>query len=66
MIFFNAERFLDEAIQSVFEQSYKNWELLLVDDGSTDGSTDIAKKYPMQFENKVRPVWRFRSFVWSI
>ena len=42
IIFFNAEPFLDEAIQSILEQDYPNWELLLVDDGSSDGSTRIA------------------------
>jgi|SRR5580693_9323795 glycosyltransferase involved in cell wall biosynthesis len=42
IIFFNAEPFLNEAIHSVLEQDYPNWELLLVDDGSSDGSTRIA------------------------
>lgn len=43
--FFNAERFIREAIQSVFAQTYGNWELLLVDDGSTDASTSIAREF---------------------
>jgi glycosyltransferase involved in cell wall biosynthesis len=42
-VFFNAERFFQEAIDSVLAQTYRNWELLLVDDGSTDGSTRIAQ-----------------------
>ena len=42
VIFFNAEPFLDEAIHSILEQDYPNWELLLVDDGSSDSSTRIA------------------------
>jgi glycosyltransferase involved in cell wall biosynthesis len=42
IIFLNEERYLSEAIESVFEQSYANWELLLVDDGSTDASSAIA------------------------
>jgi glycosyltransferase involved in cell wall biosynthesis len=41
--FYNAERFLPDAIRSVFAQTYQDWELLLVDDGSTDQSLDIAR-----------------------
>src|SRR5262245_40545666 len=43
--FLNARKFITEAIESVFAQTYDNWELLLVDDGSTDGSTEIAWRY---------------------
>jgi len=53
MIFFNAERFIEEAIDSVFAQSFDRWELLLVDDGSTDGSTPIAQRYARQCPEKV-------------
>lgn len=44
-IFFNEERFLHEAIESVLAQRFADWELILVDDGSTDGSTSIARAY---------------------
>ncbi|HVX29430.1 MAG TPA: glycosyltransferase family 2 protein, partial [Nitrolancea sp.] len=44
IIFWNAEPFLAEAVASVVAQSHPDWELLLVDDGSTDGSTEIAKQ----------------------
>ena len=43
LIFLDEAPFLQEAIESVISQSFEMWELLLVDDGSTDGSTDIAK-----------------------
>ena len=45
MIFYNAERFIREAIESVCAQSFSKWELLLVDDGSLDASTGIARDY---------------------
>jgi glycosyltransferase involved in cell wall biosynthesis len=54
IIFFDAERFIEEAIDSVFAQTYDAWELLLVDDGSTDGSTAIAQRYTEQHPGKVR------------
>lgn len=41
--FYNCESTLLDAIQSVFAQTYQDWELLLVNDGSTDGSLEIAK-----------------------
>lgn len=51
--FLNAEKFIQEAIESVFTQTYDHWELLLVDDGSTDGSTAIAQHYAEQYPEKV-------------
>ena len=41
--FYNSEGFLADAIRSVFAQTHENWELLLVDDGSTDDSLQIAQ-----------------------
>jgi len=42
-IFLNEKRFLQEAIDSVRAQTVADWEYILVDDGSTDGSSDIAR-----------------------
>lgn len=42
---YNAERFLDDTINTVLNQTYKNWELILVNDCSTDNSESIIKKY---------------------
>ncbi len=54
IIFLNEERFLREAIASVLSQTYDNWELLLIDDGSTDHSAQIAREYVEQFPEKIR------------
>jgi glycosyltransferase involved in cell wall biosynthesis len=53
-IFLNEEQFMEEAVKSVFAQSYSNWELLLVDDGSTDRSTGMAQEYARRFPARVR------------
>lgn len=42
---YNAERYLAEAIESVFAQSYRPLELIVVDDGSDDRSGDVAREY---------------------
>ena len=54
IIFLNEEKYLAEAIESVVAQSYADWELLLVDDGSTDGSETIARAYCERFPEKIR------------
>jgi teichuronic acid biosynthesis glycosyltransferase TuaG len=43
--FFNAEKYLAVAINSVLGQSHKDWELFLINDGSTDSSKEIAQSY---------------------
>lgn len=42
---YNNGQYLQEAIDSVFSQSYTDWEIVIVDDGSTDNSADIYSKY---------------------
>lgn len=42
---FNASKHLDQAIRSVLLQTYDDWELILVDDGSTDDSLGICRRY---------------------
>jgi glycosyltransferase involved in cell wall biosynthesis len=54
MVFLDAERFIEEAIASVFAQSYDSWELVLVDDGSSDGSTAIARGWAARHPERVR------------
>jgi glycosyltransferase involved in cell wall biosynthesis len=52
--FLNAQRFLSEAIDSVCGQTFRDWELLLVDDGSVDSSTALAMGLACEMPNKVR------------
>ena len=46
--FYNAEKYLKFAIQSVITQSYQNWELILVDDGSSDNSLEVAQEFALK------------------
>jgi glycosyltransferase involved in cell wall biosynthesis len=51
--FFNSETYLQETIESVLSQTYTDWEILLVDDGSTDKSTEIALDYHSRYPDKI-------------
>jgi glycosyltransferase involved in cell wall biosynthesis len=54
VIFLDEARFIREAIDSVFAQTYQHWELLLVDDGSRDQSSGIARSIADQHPDKIR------------
>lgn len=53
LCFLNEQRFLAEAVESVLAQRFADWELILVDDGSADGSSAIAKGYAARSEGRV-------------
>ena len=50
---YNTEKYLDRCVQSILAQTYTNFELLLIDDGSTDSSSVICDKYAKQ-DSRVR------------
>jgi len=52
--FYNTVEFLAECIESVLRQTYQNWEYVLVDNCSTDGSSAVAEKYVSRFPQKIR------------
>lgn len=52
---YNTEKYLDQCIQSVMAQTYTNWELLLINDGSTDSSGAICDKYAAE-DNRIKVV----------
>ncbi len=52
--FLNAGTFLTQAIESVVHQTYSNWELVLIDDGSSDESSAIAREYAAAMPEKIR------------
>ena len=55
---YNSEKYIGETIESVLNQAYKNWEMLIVDDCSKDDGVKVANEYVMRdkriklFENE--------------
>jgi glycosyltransferase involved in cell wall biosynthesis len=49
----NAEQFLEECLDSILNQSYSDWELIAIDDNSTDGSYELLTKYS-QGDKRIR------------
>ena len=54
--FKNTERFLEECLRSIQKQSYTNWELHIVDDHSSDRSTEIVESYANKFLKHVNSI----------
>lgn len=50
---YQAEKYLEILINSIINQTYSDWELLLIDDGSTDGSAEICDRYAHK-DNRIR------------
>lgn len=50
---YNSEKFISETIDSIQNQTYKHWELILVDDCSSDNSYDIISKY-IKYDKRIR------------
>ncbi|MCB0170090.1 MAG: glycosyltransferase [Anaerolineaceae bacterium] len=68
ILVYNTEKFINQAIDSVLNQTYQNFELIIVDDGSTDNTTQYLKKYNDHpqvtiFYNEqnrgISPLWNF-------
>lgn len=50
---YNNEKYIDECVESVLCQTYENWELILINDGSTDNSLSVCEKYKKDCRVKV-------------
>lgn len=53
---YNCADTLEAAINSILEQTYTEWELIMCDDGSGDNTLDIAKKYEMTYPGKIKVI----------
>ncbi len=48
---YNVQEYVEKAIKSVLEQDFKDYELIVVNDASTDNTVEIVKKYEDKYEN---------------
>jgi glycosyltransferase involved in cell wall biosynthesis len=55
---YNAARYLPTSISSVISQTYDQWELVIVDDGSTDETRELVSSYAAQLGDKLRYVYQ--------
>lgn len=53
MAVYNGAHYLEEQIESVLHQTHRDWVLFIRDDGSTDGTPEIIRKYTSQYEGKI-------------
>ena len=60
---FNAEKYIKKCIQSLIDQSYKNWEAIIIDDKSTDKSIKIIKN---NFKYKRLKITKLKKKNWKI
>jgi glycosyltransferase involved in cell wall biosynthesis len=57
---YNAEKYISESINSVIDQTYTNWELIIIDDGSTDNTFHIIQPFLTQ-DNRIKYVFQSNS-----
>ena len=53
MATYNGERYISEQIESILNQTYKNWKLYIRDDGSKDNTISIIRDFEKQYPNKI-------------
>ena len=53
---YNDERFLEDNIESIINQTYRHWELLVVNDASTDSTPDILQRYADAYPDKIKVI----------
>ncbi|MDM8176746.1 MULTISPECIES: glycosyltransferase family 2 protein [Olivibacter] len=58
---FNCEGYLSRAVESVLNQKYKDWEIVFVNNNSSDGSQKIIEKYVKQFPERMCSVYEYKK-----
>lgn len=60
---YNVSKYLRRCLDSIVNQNYEDYELILVDDGSTDGSSSICDEYHLKYPTKVKVIHQINSGV---
>lgn len=60
---YNASQYLNECIDSILVQTYQNFEIILVDDGSTDNSVEMMKSYT---DNRICLIYNTHNYIQSL
>ena len=53
---YNTEKYLEECLQSVLNQTYQDFEIIIVDDGSTDSSGALCDDYQKDYPEKIKVI----------
>ena len=53
---FNLKDYICECIDSILKQTFSNYEIILVDDGSTDGTSAICDEYKLHYSDKIKVI----------
>ena len=62
---YNAEKYIAQAIESILQQSFKDFEFIIVNDGSTDNSLAIIKKYE-EIDSRIRIISREKRVLFTL
>lgn len=54
---YNVKKYLSDCLETAINQTYTNYEIILIDDGSTDGSSDLCREYELKYEN-IRVIYK--------
>ncbi|MFV9985005.1 MAG: glycosyltransferase family 2 protein [Francisella endosymbiont of Hyalomma asiaticum] len=65
MSVYNAEKYIAQAIESILQQSFKDFEFIIVNDGSTDNSLAIIKKYE-EIDSQIRIISRENKVLFTL
>ena len=62
---YNHAHYIGECIESVLAQTYTDWEMLIIDDGSTDETWEVVQRYAIQ-DSRIRPFYQANKGIWKL